>query len=112
MAPHLLHYPVAVNVDEVDRKPHAEGMDGLARNNPQTSTISEAITSQQPLAPCRPMVGHFHTVPKRGTARAIDDLQSGHRLRRGTVISIPEEVHHGFLEIMQRHEQWPARGQQ
>jgi hypothetical protein len=53
---------VTVQIDKVDRKLHAEGVDGLTGNDPKTFSGKKALASQQTFSARCPVVGNFHAI--------------------------------------------------
>src|SRR5205823_3982538 len=62
IGPRLDHPVLSVEIDKVDRKSHPEGMDRLARNDPQTFAVSQRLPSEQALATVPPVSREFHPV--------------------------------------------------
>lgn len=65
-----------VEVDNVDREPHAQRVDAMAGNNPEAGTITEVIRSktEQSTQPRPGCVGNRESGCQIGIARAIECL--------------------------------------
>lgn len=58
-APNLLHSPLSIQVDKVNREPHAKGVHRLAGDDPQTFPSRKTITSEQPFPARCTMIRHL-----------------------------------------------------
>ncbi|HVJ07460.1 MAG TPA: hypothetical protein VM554_03695 [Acidisarcina sp.] len=75
-------YPlVAIEIDEVDREAHCEGMYGFAGDDPQTLTREETLAPQQALSTLCAAIGYDYTAGKFGVTGDIADPQTEIGLR-------------------------------
>ena len=62
---------IAIQVDEVDRESHTDGVNRFTRKYPQTFFCREVITPQQALPALCPMVGHLNTAGEDSLAGKV-----------------------------------------
>ena len=80
IAPDLADAVFAIDVDEIDREPHEEHVDGLAGDDPQPFAGREATAAKETLLSSLRRVGFCEARGQGGAAREIRDLQQNRRL--------------------------------
>jgi len=70
---------LAVEIDEIDRKSHREGVNGLTGNDPEPFAVCQAFAPEQALAAAMAVTGELHTVSELGAAGDIMNLQAAFR---------------------------------
>src|SRR3981081_3607458 len=90
VAPDLLYFLLAVEIDEVDRELHVEGVDGLTGNDPKTFSGGKFASSQQASSARCAIVGNLHAISELGLPGEIHYFQPGLWLG---VAAVEEAVH-------------------
>jgi hypothetical protein len=71
---------LAIQVNEVDRESHTDGVNRFTGKYPQTFICREVITPEQAFPALCPMIGHLDTAGEHSLARKVRDLQMEIRL--------------------------------
>lgn len=64
-----------IQVHDVDREPHSEGVNRFARPDPKRVARRQFIAAQEALPPARARARKFSVMRKLCIARAIEDAQ-------------------------------------
>jgi hypothetical protein len=83
--PDFFHSLVPVQINQVDRELHAEGMNRFAGNDPQSFSGGEHLATQQTLSTLGAVIGHVYTMRKFSLPSQIRDAQAHLQLRRTTL---------------------------
>src|SRR5258705_8988902 len=77
IAPDLLYFFLTVEIDEVDRELHAEGVDGLTGNDPKTFSGRKVAASEQTFSARCAIVGNLQTISELGLPGEIHNFHPG-----------------------------------
>lgn len=76
MASRLSHSIMAVKIDEIDWKLHAEGVNGFTRQYPKAFFGREMVAPEQALSALWPSVGHLYAAGENSLAGQVRYLQA------------------------------------
>jgi hypothetical protein len=76
IASEFLHPILAIQIDQVDRELHTEGVDCFTRDNPETFSGGKMSAPEQPLPARCSLVGHLHRTSQECLAVRVVDFKA------------------------------------
>jgi hypothetical protein len=77
----LLHSLIAIQINEINREFHSEGMNTFARNDPEAFSRRKDLASQKTFSAFSALVSYIYAVGEFRLPRQICDPQAHIRLR-------------------------------